>query len=171
MQRLCEYSKIGDGDTLYDHVQGKLGGLRRLSETPVGSPASYRLLLDVLPIRQSGGRQGDWQTDPVTGNNACASLKALLSDLDQDAHAEIQEMRNACLIPIIGSLRWFAIDYADQRRAEGRAEFHDLLIWARDLLRDNLEVRDHFRRKYSHLLVDEAPGHRPDTGRNCRAPC
>ena len=156
MQRLCAFSKIGAGDTLYDHVQGKLGGLRRLSETPAGSPASYRLLLDILPIRQSGGRQGDWQTDPVTGGNACASLKALLAELDQGAYAEILEMRNACLIPIIESLRSFAIDYAEQRRAEGRAEFHDLLIWARDLLRDNLEVRDHFRRKYSHLLIDEA---------------
>ncbi len=156
MQRLCAFSKIGAGDTLYDHVQSKLGGLRRLSETPAGSPASYRLLLDVLPIRQSGGRQADWQTDPETGSNACASLKALLSDLDQDANAEIQEMRNACLIPIIESLRSFAIDYAEQRRAEGRAEFHDLLIWARDLLGDNLEVRDYFRRKYSHLLIDEA---------------
>ena len=40
MQRLCEYSKKGSGDALYDHVQGKLGGLRRLSEAPVGSPAS-----------------------------------------------------------------------------------------------------------------------------------
>ena len=43
-----------------------------------------------------------------------------------------------------------------QRRIEGRAEFHDLLVWARDLLRDNLEIRDHFRRKYTHLLIDEA---------------
>ena len=156
MQRLCAYSMIGAGDTLYDHVQGKMGALRRLSETRAGSPVSYRVLQDVLPIRQGGGRQGDWQTDPETGGNACAVLKALLSDLDQEAAAEIQQMRNACLIPIIESLRSFAIDYADQRRAEGRAEFHDLLIWARDLLRDNLQVRDHFRRKYSHLLIDEA---------------
>ena len=156
MERLCQFSAIGVGDPLYDHVQGKLGTLRRLSETPAGSPASYRLLQGLLPIRQGRGRQGDWQTDPETGGNACTVLKALLSDLDQAAANEIKQMRDACLVPIIESLRVFVIDYAERRRTEGRAEFHDLLIWARDLLRNNVEVRDHFRSKYSHLLIDEA---------------
>ena len=53
-------------------------------------------------------------------------------------------------------LRLFVLEYSRRRRAEGRAEFHDLLVWARELLRDNLEVRDHFRRRFSHLLIDEA---------------
>ena len=30
------------------------------------------------------------------------------------------------------------------------------LVWARDLLRDDIGVRDHFRGRFSHLLIDEA---------------
>ena len=59
------------------------------------------------------------------------------------------------MVPILDALREFALKYAEQRRAEGRAEFHDLLVWARNLLRDDLEVRDHFRPRFSHVLIDE----------------
>ncbi len=156
LERLCSFSKLGDGDVLYDHVQTRLGAIRRLRDVPPGSAASYRLLLRVLPIRQGRGRQGDWNTDPDSGQNACKVLKDLLADLDQQAFAEIAQARQACFMSIIESLRGFATDYARKRRDEGRAEFHDLLVWARELIRDNLEVRDHFRRRYTHLLIDEA---------------
>jgi ATP-dependent helicase/nuclease subunit A len=35
------------------------------------------------------------------------------------------------------------------------ADFDDLLLWARDLLRDNHHVRDHFHRRTRRVLVDE----------------
>lgn len=35
------------------------------------------------------------------------------------------------------------------------ADFDDLLIWARNLLRDNLEVRRYFQRRFACLLIDE----------------
>ena len=69
---------------------------------------------------------------------------------------EIEVARRHALSHVLKDLRKFALDYAEQRRAEGRAEFHDLLVWARDLLRDNPEVRDRFIRRFSHLLVDES---------------
>ena len=47
------------------------------------------------------------------------------------------------------------LNYADERKRQGRAGFHDLLVWARNMLRDNLDARDHFRRRFSHLLIDE----------------
>ena len=52
-------------------------------------------------------------------------------------------------------MRRFIIDYAERRRREGRAEFHDLLVWARDLLRDHAGSRRHFQRRFSHILIDE----------------
>ena len=156
LERLCEYSKKGTADTLYNHVQSKLPAIQRTSETPVGTPDSYRLLQGILRLSESGGRQGDWDTDPTTGKNACTALKDLLTELHQEVSAEIAETRRAAFITILENLRSFVLDYAQERRNEGRAEFHDLLVWARELLRDNLAVRDHFRRKYSHLLIDEA---------------
>ena len=156
LERLCRYSKNGPGDPLYDHVQNRLALLRHQPATVTGPADDYRLLLGLLPLRQSRGRQGDWNTDPDTGRNACAALKDILSDLDQQANDQIQNARRTALMPILEDLRQLVLGYARQRRAEGRAEFHDLLVWARELLRDNAPARDYFRNRYTHLLIDEA---------------
>ena len=63
--------------------------------------------------------------------------------------------REAELLPVLKLLRCFALDYADERKAAGEVEFRDLLVLARDLLRDSLSARDHFRGRYSHILIDE----------------
>ena len=156
LERLCGYSKNGPGDPLYDHAQNRLALLRHQPATVTGPADDYRLLLGLLPLRQSRGRQGDWNTDPDTGRNACAALKDILGDLDQQANDQIQNARRTALLPILEDLRQLVLEYARQRRAEGRAEFHDLLVWARELLRDNASVRDYFRNRYTHLLIDEA---------------
>ncbi len=156
LERLCEFSRLGAEDPLYRHVKGRLPTIRRMAGARAGSPAAYRLLLRVLPLRSNRGRKSDWGDDPGTGANACAALKDLLRDLDEEARLQVDEARRAALGPILGAMQEFVIDYAGRRRAEGRAEFHDLLIWAHEMLRDNLDVRDHFRSRFSHLLIDEA---------------
>ena len=156
LERLCRHSKNGPGDPLYDHVQNRLALLRHQPATVTGPADDHRLLLAMLPLRQSRGRQGDWNTDPDTGRNAGAALKDILSELDQQANEAIQNARRTALLPILENLRQTVLEYARQRRAEGRAEFHDLLVWARELLRDNPSVRDYFRNRYTHLLIDEA---------------
>ena len=156
VERLCGYSKLGEGDLLYNHVRSKAGAIRRLADSRPGSPGSYRLLQRVLPLQFSRGRQGDWEIDPVTGDNACTALKATLKELHDGAAEEMAQARRAALLPLAEGLRQFVLKYAEDRRAEGRAEFHDLLVWARELLRDKLEVRDHFQRRFSHVLIDEA---------------
>ena len=113
-------------------------------------------MLRILPLKYSRGRQGDWNVDPQTGDNACSALKSLLKELDDATSGEIDQARRAVFTPVLNGLREFALNYARQRRADGRAEFHDLLVWAHQLLRDDIEVRDHFRRRFSHLLIDEA---------------
>lgn len=42
-----------------------------------------------------------------------------------------------------------------ERRASGRLSFQDLLMCARDLLRDHSRVRRYFQQRFTHLLVDE----------------
>ena len=68
---------------------------------------------------------------------------------------ELGAARAAALLALAEQVRRFIIDYAERRRREGRAEFHDLLVWARDLLRDHAESRRHFQRRFSHILIDE----------------
>ena len=49
----------------------------------------------------------------------------------------------------------FALRYTDHRKAEGVASFDDLLVWARDLLRDDATARRRFQDLYTHILIDE----------------
>ena len=155
MERLCMYSQLVDADALYQHVQVKLREIRRLAGEEPGSEMAYLQLSRVLPLRYGRGRQTDWDTDPITGENACKALKELLRETHESAEEWLRLALAAAIAPILDALREFVLGYRDRRRAEGRAEFHDLLVWARDLLRDNVEVRDHFRKRFSHVLIDE----------------
>ena len=65
-------------------------------------------------------------------------------------------MRRSALASLLRALKVFVLEYAADRKRRGRSGFHDQLVWARDLLRDDIEVRDHFREHFSHLLIDEA---------------
>ena len=46
-------------------------------------------------------------------------------------------------------------DYAAWRRRHGRLNFQDLLLLARDLLRDHPQVRRDFQKRFLPVLVDE----------------
>ena len=156
LERLCDFSKLRESDALFAHVQPKLALIRRHSETEPDSPAAYRLLQRVLPLKTNRGRAGDWEVSPEVGQNAGRYLKVTLKELDETANEEIAQARQSALAPILRALKGFVLAYAEERKRQGKAEFHDLLVWARDLLRDNIEVRDHFRSRFSHLLIDEA---------------
>ena len=63
---------------------------------------------------------------------------------------EIKRARLYALMPVLRSLQEFVLEYSWENKRRGRAGYHDLLVWARDLLRDNMEARDHFRNRYTH---------------------
>ena len=154
MVTLCAYSKLRDDDALYAHAQAKLPLIRRMTALPADHTA-YRLLSNMLPLSCGRGRQSDWQSAD-DGVNACSALKALLSDIDNQVKQTLQAVRNDTLLELLEMLKAFVLDYAAERKRQGRAGFHDLLVWARDMLRDDLTARDHFRDRFSHLLIDEA---------------
>ena len=156
VERLCQFSQKGNSDELYAHVQSKTQEMRRLAGAEPGSINYFRVLGRVLPLKSRRGRQPDWKVDRVTGDNACAALKRTLGELENSLTKELEQARHSAFVPILEGLRQFALEYAKRRKSEGRAEFHDLLAWAREVLRDNLEVRDYFRRRFTHLLIDEA---------------
>lgn len=155
LERLCAFAK-NDGDPLETHVRSIVGIARRLQRMDLDSVAAWRVLAESLPLRTRSGNQGNWNTDLDSQQNACARLKDLLVELDGQAREDLDAVRVASLMPLLRAIQGFVLEYAKERKREGRAEFQDLLVWARDLLRDNLEVRDHFRERYSHVLVDEA---------------
>ena len=65
-------------------------------------------------------------------------------------------VRCAPALTVLQNLRQaFALRYTAQRKAEGVASFDDLLVWARDLLRDDATARRSFQDLYTHILIDE----------------
>ena len=54
-----------------------------------------------------------------------------------------------------GELAGATARYEERKRALGKLDFQDLLLEARDLLRDHRKVRADFQRRFSHLFVDE----------------
>ncbi|MGH9209951.1 MAG: UvrD-helicase domain-containing protein [Acidimicrobiales bacterium] len=86
------------------------------------------------------------------------ALRAQVADIQDRCEQLANEVAHAALIRLAVELRRFTLDAADERRREGRLEFHDLLVMARQLLRDpqqGPEVRASLARRYQRLLIDE----------------
>ncbi|BCX48991.1 DNA helicase [Haloferula helveola] len=48
-----------------------------------------------------------------------------------------------------------AVAYQNELRARNAVDFDDLLLLAEELLREHADVREHFRKTYTHVTVDE----------------
>ena len=101
------------------------------------------------PKMTSHGRAANWPDGGKAAAKACWD----------EATDEIEAAR-AAVVDLV--LRRLAVEVADHtlaearaRRREGRLEFHDLLVLARHLLRDDPGVRRRLHERFRHLLIDE----------------
>ncbi len=156
IRKLLPLAINGLDDVLASYSNRVAGQGDRLATLDVDSDAALAVLARWGKLSFTRGRQSDWNTNPATGINGCKELKELLAELEDTKNQEIEAIRRAMLMPILESLRRFTLDYVEERRRSGKAEFHDLLVWARNLLRDNPSVRrTHFQQRFSHILIDE----------------
>ncbi|TAK65187.1 MAG: hypothetical protein EPO22_05265 [Dehalococcoidia bacterium] len=85
----------------------------------------------------------------------CTSVKDALRRINK-LHTSCKErLRGAATANLLHWLEGFVRQYADRRKRDGNADFEDLLLLARNLLRDMPEVRRYFQGKYRCVLVDE----------------
>jgi ATP-dependent exoDNAse (exonuclease V) beta subunit len=97
------------------------------------------------------GSKGNWSPD-----TNCDRVKDIYRELREVRTPALRDaLRTEALCNMLIHVECFVLAYADQRRQEGNADFQDLLIRSRDLVRDNPVVREHFRRRSTHVLVDE----------------
>ncbi|MEJ6721690.1 UvrD-helicase domain-containing protein [Ilumatobacter sp.] len=98
--------------------------------------------------RGSGGAKKNWAVDPKDikdiidkANDALSVVLDKVSEgvLDQLMRLTAREVRQA----------------ANERKSNGGLEFHDLLVIARQVLRDSAEVRKVLHERYRHVLLDE----------------
>jgi ATP-dependent helicase/nuclease subunit A len=77
-----------------------------------------------------------------------AELRARLESFRQDAGANLAPLLRRELWPVVGY-------YEDLKRRAGRVDFLDLLLMARNLVRDNAAVRAELQQRFSHVFIDE----------------
>ena len=85
--------------------------------------------------------------------------KQRVKDL-QDSYNETLDtarlsLRTDALLGLLPRIEQFVREYAEARKRRGKADFDDLLFWARDLLRDSEPARRYFRRRFRTVLIDE----------------
>jgi ATP-dependent exoDNAse (exonuclease V) beta subunit len=111
-------------------------------------------LLDRVPGKGRGGKGGNW----AGGAETVDSVKAGFDGVKDAAKRAREEVVRATLAHLVAAIMRFTVAAAAERRSVGELEFHDLLVLARELLREaehGPRVRARLRAKYQHLLLDE----------------
>ncbi len=112
--------------------------------------ALERAIMQAPRPRRNAGNRGNWH--PA---QRCTDAKASLERIRLALEASASAMKQNATSALVMWLQGFVREYEGQRKAAGKANFDDLLIWARDLVRDNREVRTYFQQKFACILVDE----------------
>ncbi len=84
-----------------------------------------------------------------------APMREGLAALRAQCGAAAIEAMDHAIAALCDRIAHCTLEAAEQRRAAGRLEFHDLLARSRDLLRASPQARASLHRKYRHLLLDE----------------
>ena len=121
-------------------ITDELDLLDQLSGNGTTKPPSFRA--------GNLGAKGNWGCDHKAVQ---ADLAAAGEQLDQVAGTVAQ----ACAQRIAAALRTFTLEAAAARREAGQLAFHDLLVLARQLVRQHGTVRERLHRRYQRLLLDE----------------
>ena len=173
-----DYDRLSDGDRLpsvdlsaicqdtLDVLQGLAGQCDDESDTLfrqlAGAIATVQAVADAAddPVAAAealaGGARVDYSGNVGTQRNWNVRTTEIRADFRGAGTSFQQSVGSAVLYPLLQNLhRHFAVDYADARKESGVASFDDLLVWARDLLRDDPAVRRYFQGRYTRILIDE----------------
>ncbi|MGD0999900.1 MAG: UvrD-helicase domain-containing protein [Candidatus Brocadiia bacterium] len=122
-----------------------------ISQTPKAEFDAIReWLADAPAIKAQAGQQGNWSSPAV--------LKTVKAGVGRakDAVARLSgEADHRVLCDLAEWLRPFLDRYREAKERRRALDFTDLLLKARDMLRDSRAARDSFKRAFRCILVDE----------------
>ncbi len=117
--------------------------LRLESLLPADEPAAFVEVMDALDRARKKHREAGPLAVPY---------EALCRDVVSPALQAWREHRYPVAMAVVVPA---VLDYAAWRRRQGRLNFQDLLLLARNLLRDHPQVRRDFQQRFLPILVDE----------------
>ena len=135
-------------DRLFGQLSGAIATVQDVLAHASDSVAAANALKAGAPVDYNGnvGSGGNW-------NRPATQIRSEFRAIGRSFQNKVKVAR---MLPLLHNLRQrFAVDYEARRKAEGVATFDDLLVWTRDLLRDDAGARAHCRQKYSRILIDE----------------
>lgn len=135
-----------DDDLLARHIDAACALREHLMAAE--DPVDVLELLEAVPTLSCRRGRQSWWDDVDAVREACDAAEAVRRRV-------VEGRRQAALTLLAARVADFARDYADERRREGRLRFHDLLVLARDLLRDHPVARAATAARYRFLLLDE----------------
>ncbi len=150
--RLCDDCSDPE-DKLHDGIQRLFVGPLRRVQASDNDVERLELLRElkmfgdgkITGIKQ--GQKANWP-DIASAKDAANDAAEAILNFSEAATAEVLQ-RIAVHVAV------FTRDSAHRRSAEGRLEFHDLLVLARKLLREHPDARAELRSRYALLLLDE----------------
>jgi len=138
----------GPDDLFLDKLQQLSGWTDDLESVEGDDIAQMSVLQAAADLRWSWGKAHSW-------GGRLAQLKQECKKWQESACRLVSQVVESTLRSIVYWCGVRVLESAETRRSEGRLEFHDLLVLARNLLRDNAEVRAALQHRYQRLLLDE----------------
>jgi ATP-dependent helicase/nuclease subunit A len=108
------------------------------------------ILFNPPKLKPTAGTQASW--DAKDDCRRCKELRREVRDALNELQAGLRTSAIAAMLPLAAT---FVTAYEEKRKADGKADFDDLLEWARDLLATSADARDYFRGRFRTILVDE----------------
>ena len=110
------------------------------------------LLIRLLPdLRRNMQKGAGFFAEGLPREQMVAAREQLLAEL-----ADFQEASEADLAAELRDEMWgLVVRYEELKRSAGKLDFVDLLLLARDLVRENREVRSYLQNRFTHIFIDE----------------
>lgn len=151
MQELVEYAggRGPAGDALTKRINTVIAPLVREVEAEPDPLQSLTIWAGV-PLKSAGSAPA-WTKAGLDKAAACA----MLDEAAEARDTQLSACRVAVTTTLTGRLREAVLEHALERRERGELWFHDLLVYAVQLLRGDAQVRAAARERWQVLCVDE----------------
>ncbi|MFO0905739.1 MAG: UvrD-helicase domain-containing protein [Pirellulales bacterium] len=134
-----------------DKLMGKYEALVR-QVRQLNLDRSADLLLVLENFGSAGAVQKAWPAGSAQGKHEKNRWEDFADRVAKPLVERWRELRYATVMRVLAGAN---ARYDQLRKRSGGLNYQDLLICAADLLRDKPAIRQYFRRRYTHLFVDE----------------